>query len=53
MATGDHMSAILRMKKAELTASDIEHIYRVVSYVKRHRARGTDFDAEHSRWRYS
>ncbi|WP_420898051.1 DUF3140 domain-containing protein [Cryobacterium lyxosi] len=31
----------------------MEHMYRVVSYVKRHRARGTDFDAEHSRWRYS
>ncbi|TFB85387.1 hypothetical protein E3O11_07270 [Cryobacterium levicorallinum] len=26
---------------------------RVINYVKRHRARGTDFNAEHSRWRYS
>ncbi|TFD60094.1 DUF3140 domain-containing protein [Cryobacterium sp. Hh38] len=26
---------------------------RVINYVKRHRAEGTNSDAEHSRWRYS
>ncbi|RJT92461.1 DUF3140 domain-containing protein [Cryobacterium melibiosiphilum] len=47
------MSAILRMKKADLTAYAIEHMSRVINYVKRNRAEGTNSNAEHSRWRYS
>jgi len=51
--SGRRIVTILGMKKANLTAPDIEHMRRVISYVKRHRAQGPDSDVEHSRWRYS
>lgn len=51
--SGRRIVAILRTKKADLTASDLEHMHKVVNYVKRHRAQGPQSDVEHSRWRYS
>ncbi|TFD73130.1 DUF3140 domain-containing protein [Cryobacterium gelidum] len=51
--SGRRIVTILGKKKADLTASDVEHMHKVVGYVKRHRAQGPDSDIEHSRWRYS
>jgi len=50
---GRRIVAILRTKKADLSAADVEHMHKVVNYVKRHRAQEPQFDVEHSRWRYS
>ena len=51
--SGRRIVTILETKKGDLTASDIEHMHKVVSYVKRHTAQKPDSDIEHSRWRYS
>ena len=53
-ASGRRIVEIKRTAKDDLTASDEEHMGKVVSYVKRHLAQGgPDSDVEHSRWRYS
>jgi hypothetical protein len=51
--SGRRIVTILGTKKGDLTASDIEHMHKVVGYVKRHSAQKPDSDVEHSRWRYS
>ena len=51
--SGRKIVTILGKKKADLTASDVEHMHKVISYVRRHTAQGPNSDAEHSRWRYS
>ena len=51
--SGRRIVTILRTKKANLTALDVEHMHKVVNYVKRQGAQGPGSDVEHSRWRYS
>ena len=51
--SGRRIVKILGPKKSDLTPSDVEHMHKVVGYVKRHSAQGPDSDVEHSRWRYS
>ena len=51
--SGRRIINILGTRKADLTASDVAHMRKVVNYVKRHRAQGPDSDVENSRWRYS
>ncbi len=50
---GEHIVAIKRKKKADLTDEDYAHMAKVIGYVKRHSAQGPEKDVEHSRWRYS
>ena len=54
-ASGRHIIAIRRKKKAELTEDDYAHMAKVVAYVRRHMAQGPDdkADVKDSRWRYS
>jgi len=53
-ASGRHIVAIKRTKKADLTDADYVHMKKVVGYVHRHLAQGgPDEDKQHSDWRYS
>ena len=54
-ASGRHIIAIKRKKKADLTAGDYQHMAKVVGYVSRHMAQGPEHkaDVKDSRWRYS
>ena len=54
-ASGRHIIAIKRKKKAELTDADYAHMAQVVGYVHRHMAQGPEkkADIKDSRWRYS
>ena len=53
-ASGRHIFAIKRTKKADLTDADYAHMKKVVGYVHRHLAQGGPAkDKEHSDWRYS
>jgi len=53
-ASGRRIVEVLRTKKDDLTDDDVEHMRKVVGYVKRHSAQGgPDDDVEHSKWRYS
>ncbi|MBF5082005.1 DUF3140 domain-containing protein [Quadrisphaera sp. INWT6] len=53
-ASGRRIVEVLRTKKDDLTDEDVEHMHKVVGYVKRHAAQGgPDDDVEHSKWRYS
>ncbi len=51
--SGRHIVDILQKNKADLTGDDLDHMNKVVSYIKRHRAQGPSGDAEESDWRYS
>jgi hypothetical protein len=52
-ASGRRIITILNKKKAEITASDEEHMTKVVGYVHRHLAQRPDRDIENSTWRHS
>jgi hypothetical protein len=52
-ASGRRIVEILRTRKDELSDDDVEHMRKVVGYVRRHLAQRPDADNEHSRWRYS
>ena len=41
------------LRKTSVTADDIKHMRRVVSFIRRHRAQGPRRDVATSRWRYS
>ena len=51
-ASGRRIVAILRKKKAELAASDYEHMRKVIGFVRRHKAQRPE-NVYTSRWRYS
>ena len=51
-ASGRRIVVILRKKNNDLTASDYEHMRKVVGYVRRHSAQRPD-NVVTSRWRYS
>jgi hypothetical protein len=44
---------VLILKKPRASAEDIEHMRRVVSFIRRHRGQGPARKVETSRWRYS
>jgi len=52
-ASGKRIVAIMRTKKADLSADDYAHMAKVVGYVKRHLAQGPEKDVKTSPWRYS
>src|SRR5262249_43651915 len=51
--SGKRILVILKKKRAALTADDIKHMRRVVSFIRRHCAQGPLRKVETSRWRYS
>lgn len=51
--SGRRIVRILGKKKADSSDDDIEHMRRVVSYIKRHTAQRPDGDVSETRWRYS
>ncbi len=51
--SGKRILTILKKKRAALTADDVKHMRRVLSFIRRHRAQGPRRKVETSRWRYS
>ena len=51
--SGRRIVEIKRTNKDELTQSDVDHMSKVVGYIKRHRAQGPDGSAKETDWRYS
>jgi hypothetical protein len=51
--SGRRIVEILAKNKSDYTDEDIEHMGRVVSYVRRHQAQKPEGDVEDSNWRYS
>ncbi|UFP95104.1 DUF3140 domain-containing protein [Gloeobacter morelensis] len=51
--SGKKIIQILDKKTSDYTDDDMQHMQRVVSYVRRHSAQKPEGDIEHSRWRYS
>ena len=51
--SGRKIVEILGKSKSEYTEDDIDHMGRVVSYVRRHQAQKPKGDVEDSKWRYS
>lgn len=51
--SGRRIVEIKRKTKDELTASDLDHMRKVVGYVNRHTAQGPEGDARGSKWRFS
>jgi hypothetical protein len=51
--SGRRIVEILRTRKGELSAEDVEHMAKVVGYVHRHQAQRPSGDVEDTRWRYS
>lgn len=51
--SGRRIVEILGKNKGDYTGDDLDHMRRVVSYVRRHQAQKPEGDAETSNWRYS
>jgi hypothetical protein len=51
--SGRRIVEILGKNKSEYTDDDIEHMGRVVGYVRRHQAQKPQGEVEDSNWRYS
>jgi len=51
--SGKKIIAILKKKKADLTASDYKHMHKVVAYISRHKAQKPDGDVSETKWNYS
>ncbi|KFU78365.1 Protein of unknown function [Amycolatopsis lurida] len=51
--SGRRIVAILRTKKADLSAEDEKHMRKVVGYVHRHLAQRPSGDIEDTTWRHS
>ena len=51
--SGKRILEIKDTKKDDLSDSDLDHMGKVNSYIKRHKAQGPEDDKEHSDWRYS
>lgn len=52
-ASGRRIVQILRTKQADLTEEDLDHMRKVVGYVRRHRAQWPSGDVSNRPWRYS
>ena len=51
--SGRRIVEILQKSKSDYADEDVEHMKRVVGYVKRHLGQGPKGDVEDSKWRYS
>ena len=51
--SGKRILLILQKKRGAISADDVKHMRRVVSFISRHRAQGPRRNVETSRWRYS
>lgn len=51
--SGRRIVEIKRTNKDDLTEADLDHMAKVVGYIKRHRAQTPDGDVSETRWRYS
>ncbi|PAP77814.1 DUF3140 domain-containing protein [Rubrivirga marina] len=51
--SGRRIVEIKRTTKDDLTESDLDHMQKVVGYIKRHTAQGPESDVKESNWRYS
>ena len=51
--SGRRIVRIKRTNKDELTESDLDHMSKVVGYIKRHTAQTPDGDVSETDWRYS
>jgi hypothetical protein len=51
--SGRRIVEIKRANKDDLTESDLDHMQKVVGYIKRHTAQGPESDVNESDWRYS
>jgi uncharacterized protein DUF3140 len=51
--SGRRIVEIKRKNKPDYTDDDIDHMRRVVGYVRRHQAQKPKGDVENSNWRYS
>ncbi|MFD0862063.1 DUF3140 domain-containing protein [Sungkyunkwania multivorans] len=51
--SGRKIVDIKNTKKADLTESQLEHMNKVVGYIKRHKAQTPDSNIKESNWRYS
>ncbi len=51
--SGRRIVEILEKNKSGYTDDDVDHMRRVVSYVRRHQAQKPQGDVEDSTWRYS
>ncbi|MET7827064.1 DUF3140 domain-containing protein [Streptomyces sp. NPDC005386] len=52
-ASGRRIIKLLNTNKTDLTDSDLDHMRKVVGYVKRHSAQRPDGDVTDTPWRYS
>ena len=52
-ASGREIVKLLGKKQADYSDDDVEHMQKVVSYVKRHSKQKPEGDVEDTRWRYS
>ncbi len=52
--SGRHIVRILRKRRRDYTSNDVDHMRKIVGYIKRHAAPGgPKEDQAHSRWAYS
>jgi hypothetical protein len=51
--SGRTIVKILEKNKSDYTDSDVDHMKRVNSYIKRHLGQGPQNNVEDSKWRYS
>jgi hypothetical protein len=51
--SGRRIVELLRTKKGDLADDDVEHMAKVVGYVRRHTAQRPDGDVTETAWRYS
>ncbi len=51
--SGRRIVEIKRKNKDSLTDADLDHMQKVVGYIKRHTAQGPDSGVKESDWRYS
>jgi hypothetical protein len=51
--SGRKIIKILETKQSEYTADGLQHMHKVVGYIKRHLAQKPDGDITNTNWRYS
>ena len=51
--SGRRIVEIKRTNKDDLSDADLDHMQKVVGYIKRHKAQGPETDVKESDWRYS
>lgn len=51
--SGKQIISIKRTKKDQLNEDQLDHMRKVIGYIKRHKAQKPDSDIKNSDWRYS